>query len=178
MPYCPNCRTEYLAGMTRCTDCGAALTDTLPADANQATGEALRPAQLCLLDDQVQLELIENQLRQAGIPSTRRARNIALFVPAGRLEEAQCALAGERAAPPLETVGLSELHRIRLACSQCEAEVKLDLLTERVPASCPACGHIFALGAVQPVLDRYADIMRMMADADFDIELELPREEG
>ena len=30
MPWCPVCNTEYDAGRTVCSDCGAALTDTPP----------------------------------------------------------------------------------------------------------------------------------------------------
>lgn len=30
MPYCPNCQTEYVPGVTRCADCGVALVDHLP----------------------------------------------------------------------------------------------------------------------------------------------------
>lgn len=29
MPYCPNCKTEYMSGVTRCHVCGAVLVDTL-----------------------------------------------------------------------------------------------------------------------------------------------------
>jgi hypothetical protein len=28
--FCPNCKTEYRAGFTQCSDCGATLVDTLP----------------------------------------------------------------------------------------------------------------------------------------------------
>lgn len=30
MPFCPDCRTEYVIGAARCADCGAALVDRLP----------------------------------------------------------------------------------------------------------------------------------------------------
>jgi hypothetical protein len=30
VPFCPNCRTEYVPGVTRCADCGVALVDHLP----------------------------------------------------------------------------------------------------------------------------------------------------
>lgn len=34
--FCPNCKTEYRAGFTRCSDCGAALVDSLPDDRSDA----------------------------------------------------------------------------------------------------------------------------------------------
>ena len=30
MPYCPHCKTEYIKGVARCSDCGAVLVDELP----------------------------------------------------------------------------------------------------------------------------------------------------
>ena len=53
----------------------------------------------------------------------------------------------------------------------------VDLLTDKLPDKCPGCGRILDLTAARPILDRYADIMRAMADADFEIELEIPEEE-
>ncbi len=32
MPWCPDCRIEYDAGVETCVDCGAALTDSLPPE--------------------------------------------------------------------------------------------------------------------------------------------------
>jgi len=176
MPFCPNCRIEYVADAARCAECGAALVPVL-TNAPAAIGlDSARPAELCQVEDQVQLDLIEAQLHAAGIPSARRARAAALFVPASRLEQAQRVLAGQPLGPASDTVGLSELHRVRLQCAQCERVISVDLLQERVPASC-SCGHYFSLGAAAPIMDRYADLVRQMADADFEVELELPKGE-
>ena len=30
MPFCPNCKTEYIAGITRCSDCNVSLVERLP----------------------------------------------------------------------------------------------------------------------------------------------------
>jgi hypothetical protein len=175
MPFCPNCRTEYVGGATRCADCGADLIGQLPQDRQAAFDlDATRPAEVCQLDNQVQLDLIESQLRAAGIPTVRRPRALALFVPAARLDEAQRVMAGQQPGPPSDSVGLSELHRVRLICSQCDKVTSVDLLTESLPLAC-SCGHIFELSEARPMLDRYADLVRHMADADFEIELELPR---
>ena len=177
MPFCPNCRTEYVGGATRCADCGAELAGELPEGRAAAFDlQAMRPAELCQVENAVQLDLIESQLRVAGIPSVRRPRSLALFVPASRLDEAQRIMAGEKPGPPSDTVGLSELHRVRLICSQCDKVTSVDLLTEEVPTAC-SCGHVFELQEVRPTLDRYTDLVRRMQDADFEVELELPRGE-
>jgi hypothetical protein len=178
MPFCPNCRTEFEFG-TQCSDCGAQLVAALPS--GWATGqnpEATKPAELCELTDGVQLELIEHELRAAGIPSVRRPRSIALFVPQAWLARAQRIMAGEQldaAGEESTTVSLSELHRLHLVCSECGTERTVDLLTERVPAAC-GCGHLFDLSEAAVVLDRYTEVVRMMANADYEIELEKPHE--
>jgi len=178
MPYCPNCRTEYVGGATRCADCGADLVGELPQGQPAAFDLGpMQPAELCQVDNQVQVDLIEAQLRAAGIPSVRRPRELALFVPRSRLDEAQRVMAGERPGPPSGTVGLSELHRMRLICSQCDKVTSVDLLAEAAPVAC-SCGHVFDLGEVRPILDRYTEIVRRMQETDFEIELELPAAEG
>ncbi len=178
MPYCPNCRTEF-AGGANCTDCGAALVTALPSGWRAGRDvSAARPAELAEFDDMVQLELIESQLRAAGIPAVRRPRAVALLVPEALLDRARQVMAGEEMEAPAaesDTLSLSELHRIRLVCSECDQELTVDLLRERLPTSCPQCGHLFDLGPAIAVLDRYGDVMRMMANADFEIELEPPQ---
>jgi hypothetical protein len=177
MPYCPNCRTEFAAG-SNCTDCGATLVAALPSGWRAGRDvTAARPAELAEFDDMVQLELIESQLRTVGIPSVRRPRAVALLVPEALLDRARQVMAGEEIAAAegeSDTLSLSELHRIRLVCSECDKEIAVDLLKERVPTTCDQCGHLFNLGPAMAVLDRYGDVMRMMANADFEIEVEPP----
>jgi uncharacterized OB-fold protein len=68
MPFCPACRSEYRAGFTQCSDCGAELVDELPVS---ETAEA-EPGH----DDWVvvyegtagSLKVIENRLRAMLIP--------------------------------------------------------------------------------------------------------------
>ena len=176
MPFCPNCRTEYVGDAKQCSDCGAELTDWLPAGTAVSDFQAAQAAELCQVEDQLQADLIEVQLRAAGIPCARRPRKLALFVPSARLADAQRVLAGQPPATAAESLGLSELHRIRLVCESCEKVTPVDLLTESVPSVC-SCGHYFDLTAVRPVLDRYTGLMRTLTDADFEIELEPPAPE-
>ncbi len=189
MPYCMNCRHEYAEGVKECPDCGVELvTDraiqhgwALPNDHYRM--EAYKPAELAEFEDVVELELVESQLRAAGIPSVRRPKRIALYVPVSMQERAARIMQGEEqgtgpGGPTAEeeTLSLSELHRIRLVCSDCDRELTVDLLKERVPSVCPSCGHRFDITSALPVLDRYADVMRMMENADFEIEVERPGE--
>jgi len=178
MSFCPNCRTEYTGAATKCTDCGADLVASLPQGWSITRDpENLKPAELIEGSDQVQLDLIEAQLRAAGIPSVRRPRSIALFVPTAHLHSAQRVLEGKPPMAAPESLGLSQLHRVIIACSECDAGEVVDLLTDKLPEKCPGCGRVFDLTAARPILDRYADIMRTMAEADFEIELEVPEQE-
>lgn len=177
MPYCPNCGTEYASGVARCQDCGATLAAG-PAE-SRFTGlerPERRPALLAEFTDMVQLDLVETQLRAAGIATARRPRAVAVFVPAWQLEDARRIASGGAPRGVPSVLGLSELHRIRLVCEECGEAASVDLISEQVPASC-ACGHYFDLLAARPVLDRYRDLMRTMAEADFEIEIEAPQEE-
>jgi hypothetical protein len=175
MPFCPNCRTEYVGDATRCADCEAELVSWLPQEQAVFDPAASKPAELCQVADPVQADLIEAQLRAVGIPVVRRPRGLSLFVPSSRLGDAQHILAGQPTVQRAEAVGLSELHRIRLVCDACEKVTTVDVLTEEMPEAC-SCGHRFDLAPVKPVLDKYREIMRAMADADYDIEIEQPRE--
>lgn len=178
MSFCPNCRTEYAGAATKCADCGADLVSSLPQGWSTARDpQNLKPTELIEVSDQVQLDLIEAQLRAAGIPSVRRPRRVALFVPAAHMRSAQRVLEGKAPMAAPESLGLSQLHRILLPCSECDADVTVDLLADKLPEKCPECAHVFDLTAARPILDRYADIMRTMAEADFEVELEVPEEE-
>ena len=65
MPWCPNCREEYISGIQSCGECGTQLVSDLPTD------EAVAPAESCFLmtvSDQLQAQLLEGLLSQADIP--------------------------------------------------------------------------------------------------------------
>jgi hypothetical protein len=180
MPFCPNCRTEYTSSASNCADCGATLVASLPQERGWSpTGDSdgTRPVELCEIGDLVRLDMVEAQLRAAEIPTVRRPRTVALFVPASHAKSAQRVLEGKSAMAIPDSTGLSGLHRVWISCEECDAGVLIDLLTEKVPEQCAECGRYYDLTAVRPVLDRYADVMRTMADADFEIYVELPEAE-
>ncbi len=180
MPFCPNCRSEYAPGVTACADCGARLIDTPPEgwSATPRTPEDMRPAEVVEAENMVEIDLIESQLRAAGIPSARRPRRVALFVAQANLDAARRVLQGKLTSALPETFGLSELHRIRLVCAECEKPTSVDLLVDRLPERCGQCSRYFDLSEARAVLDRYTDLMRTMADADYDIEIEVPETTG
>ena len=62
MPWCPTCRTEYEAGRTVCSDCGAALVETLPP-------EAADPVVVLEANSAVEAQVAEATLEAAGIPA-------------------------------------------------------------------------------------------------------------
>jgi hypothetical protein len=70
MPYCPECRYEYRAGITRCADCDAPLVTALPSRSDHLR-RPLRLIELhCGLSPEV--HILEEALRQEGIPSLVR----------------------------------------------------------------------------------------------------------
>jgi hypothetical protein len=68
MPYCPECRYEYRAGITRCSDCEMPLVEKLPSRRD-------RPLRLIELYRGLspEVHILEEALRQEGIPSLVRA---------------------------------------------------------------------------------------------------------
>jgi hypothetical protein len=65
MPFCPNCRTEYVGDASRCADCGTELVARLSHRDSSPDLSATRPELLCDVDSLVQADLIESQLRAA-----------------------------------------------------------------------------------------------------------------
>jgi hypothetical protein len=68
MPYCPECRYEYRAGIIRCSDCDMPLVEKLPSSRD-------RPLRLIELYRGLtpEVHILEEALRQEGIPSLVRA---------------------------------------------------------------------------------------------------------
>jgi hypothetical protein len=64
---CPNCKCEYVRGVTQCADCGVALVDTLDpaASAPPANDEIVSVWQG---DDPADCATVTNALKKAGIP--------------------------------------------------------------------------------------------------------------
>ena len=63
MPWCPVCRTEYVPGISRCADCGALLTETLPPEPPAAD-----MVLLTTLSRNSEIAQLQGLLKSAGIP--------------------------------------------------------------------------------------------------------------
>lgn len=70
--FCPNCRTEYRAGFTRCADCGAALVDSLPPE---EPPREVTPVLLAAGVDATLCPLLRQILEDNGIPSFTRTHD-------------------------------------------------------------------------------------------------------
>lgn len=58
--FCPNCRTEYVEGITSCADCGVPLVETLPP-------EPAEIAEVWTGTEELLYNFLANGLAQAGI---------------------------------------------------------------------------------------------------------------
>jgi Putative prokaryotic signal transducing protein len=96
--FCPNCRSEYRAGFTRCSDCDVALVAELPAEEKP---EFVDLVEVLSTADVGQISLIESILEAEEIPylpqgeNFNLGRNIAVrfLVPRDYLAQAKEVLA-------------------------------------------------------------------------------------
>jgi hypothetical protein len=77
MPYCPECGAEYERGMTRCPDCDRELMDDMDdienLDDEGFFDEDTPPVLIYQTNDPVSAELLEEALKDQGIPCLVRA---------------------------------------------------------------------------------------------------------
>jgi len=80
---CPNCKCEYIRGVTECADCGVALVDKLEPEAANPSRD-VRIVSVWQGDDPSEYERVKNALEQAGIESLDRdGQNFNPFIPLG-----------------------------------------------------------------------------------------------
>ena len=66
MGFCPTCRTEYVAGVTHCADCGRLLAQHLPDP--RPLGEPVTEVTLQTFANWLEASVWAERLRSAGIP--------------------------------------------------------------------------------------------------------------
>ena len=76
MPYCPECRFEYRAGVRQCPDCGAELVDRLPEARPPESKEEFRQVVLCTVRGSMHAHLLHDALKSQGIPSRAQSGGI------------------------------------------------------------------------------------------------------
>jgi len=92
--YCPNCRSEYRPGFTRCKDCDVALVVELPLE---ETLEFVDLVEVLSTGDPGQVSVIKSILEAEEIPYLAQGENFAMarnipvrfLVPRDYLENAQ-----------------------------------------------------------------------------------------
>lgn len=64
MPFCPNCKYEYVEGKTYCPDCGETLVETLPEEIifNESDWEVVYTSSF-----DFEVEMLKDNLESAGI---------------------------------------------------------------------------------------------------------------
>lgn len=73
--YCPNCRSEYRAGFSRCKDCDIALVDELPAETE---AEFVELVEALSIADAGLIPLIKSILDGEEIPYLAQGENFNL----------------------------------------------------------------------------------------------------
>src|SRR5665213_3547910 len=76
---CPNCKCEYIKGVTQCADCGVPLVDTLEVDSETAD----RPAVVTVWEggDPGERAAVKEALEEAGVPVVDQETAGHLFFP-------------------------------------------------------------------------------------------------
>jgi hypothetical protein len=106
MPWCPNCKAEYVdEGILQCDDCKVELVEKLPLfDIDKDIGDTDKEVLLISVKDEIEFSIIESKLRPYNIPVIKRHREagdyltvfmgtsplgIDIFVPSKILETAK-----------------------------------------------------------------------------------------
>lgn len=77
MPFCPECRSEYVAGTRTCEDCGAGLVDVLPARNPSGPGER-DLVEVWHTQGEMEAQVIRALLESHDVPSMFRGESLRL----------------------------------------------------------------------------------------------------
>ena len=145
MPFCPNCRMEYVEGITECTDCETGLVAELPPATPSAEDLTHDYELLVEPSGEIDTFLIVAELQAASIPYVLTgdeldtvmiypARDSKIWVPKSELAKAKEIVANSM--QPLEKGKKGEKKDQEIfSCDNCGAEVPEDA------KKCPKCGE-------------------------------------
>jgi len=102
MPFCPECRSEYVAGHDSCTDCKVPLVDELPTKPEYELVEVYAAADLMeaqllvstLTDNEIAASVVDR--RDTAFPTPTKAGRIRIAVPEGTEDQARELIDGAR----------------------------------------------------------------------------------
>jgi hypothetical protein len=81
---CPNCKCEYIRGVTECADCGVPLVNALEPEGSNHPLDDVRIVSVWQGNDPSEFERVKAALENAGIEFLDRdSKNFDLFVPLG-----------------------------------------------------------------------------------------------
>ena len=104
MAYCPECRHEYEAGVTKCTDCDVALVSGTPPSHSAAaeekwavlmrvrTEETAEIIRGLLESAEIECELVGKGLSEMPMPDVDSDARLEIWVPESRVAEARALL--------------------------------------------------------------------------------------
>jgi hypothetical protein len=154
--FCPECRSEYQRGFTRCEDCDVALVLALPRGSMQATAEpqfetvfvTISPSeanliQSLLVGSGIEAAVFDENLSRMDPPAMLLIGGMKIAVPKEQRDAALEVLKGYREGPVLVSVDANDGDEYR--CPRCSA------LLEAETTVCPSCGtNLFEDGAPYP----------------------------
>ena len=98
--FCPNCKCEYIRGVTECADCGVPLVDAL--ESPDHPGNDVRILSVWEGNDPSEWERVKGTLKNAGIEFLEQdSKNFDLFIPLGSKLEIWVSIADRDAARKL-----------------------------------------------------------------------------
>ncbi|MEN8906214.1 MAG: DUF2007 domain-containing protein [Clostridiales bacterium] len=83
MPWCPNCKAEFVDGIKECNDCEILLVDKLEEEPSNKTQDEYindKEAFLITVGNAIEAGLIESKLAQAGIPVLKKFDNMGGYI--------------------------------------------------------------------------------------------------
>lgn len=103
MGYCPNCKTEFVEGIKKCSDCGAELLPAKPAENNEP--ENLEEMEIVYTCSRVyEAEMVKANLEGAGIEAYVLSQDDSSFPSEGDLSIAKVMVRASEAKEAIEFI--------------------------------------------------------------------------